>query len=157
MIYTKTETGHRVMKDRSVAISPRQRAAFILVDGKRTADELLKATAAMGVTRDDLAQLASLGLITDTAPEQTAVEVAQAEAQAASAEQHKHRTDQERYAEAYPIAVKLAAGLGLRGFRLNLAVEAAGNYQDLLAVAPKLKDAVGPEKYAPLDNALNDR
>jgi hypothetical protein len=71
-------------------------------------------------------------------------------------EHHKHRTPQERYAEAYPIATALTAQLGLRGFRLNLAVEAAGNYEELLAVAPRIKDAVGAEKFRPLDSALND-
>jgi len=35
----------------------------------------------------------------------------------------------ERYAEAYPIATQLTADLGLRGFRLNLAVEAALDYE----------------------------
>ena len=40
---------------------------------------------------------------------------------------------------------------------LNLAVEGAGNYDDLAALAPKIKEAVGPEKFKPLDDALNDR
>jgi hypothetical protein len=45
----------------------------------------------------------------------------------------------------------------LRGFRLNLAVEGATNYEQLVAVAPKIRDAVGPDKFKPLDDALNDR
>jgi hypothetical protein len=145
------------MKDRSVALSPRQRAAFILIDGKRTFNEVLAATAAMGVTREDVEKLFELGLVTDPAPQETAVAAAAAHAQAEAVEHHKHRTPQERYAEAYPIATQLTAGLGLRGFRLNLAVEGATNYEQLLEVAPKIKDAVGPERYAPLENALNDR
>lgn len=157
MLIVKTEAGHRVMKDRSVALNPRQRAAFILIDGKRTFNEVLAATAPMGVTREDVDKLFELGLVMDPAPQETAVELAAAHAQAEAVEHHKHRTPQERYAEAYPIASQLTAGLGLRGFRLNLAVEAATNYEQLLEVAPKIKDAVGPERYAPLDNALNDR
>ena len=39
-----------------------------------------------------------------------------------------------RYQSAYPLATKLTASLGLRGFRLNLAVEAAGSYEELLEV-----------------------
>jgi hypothetical protein len=157
MLIAKTELGHQVMKDRSVPLTPRQRSAFILFDGKRTLDQILTATAPVGVTREDIDKLFELGLVVDVAPEQTAVEEAKAHAQAEAIEHHKHRTPQERYAEAYPIATALTASLGLRGFRLNLAVEAAGTYEKLLEVAPKIRDAVGPDKYKPLDNALNDR
>ena len=38
MIYAKTETGQQVVKDRSVPLTPRQRSAFILFDGKRTVE-----------------------------------------------------------------------------------------------------------------------
>jgi len=157
MLIVKTEAGHRVMKDRSIPLTPRQRSAFILFDGKRTLEQVLSATAVTGVTREDIDKLFELGLVMDAAPQETAAEVAAAAAQAAAVEHHKHRTPQERYAEAYPIATRLTAGLGLRGFRLNLAVEAAGSYEQLLEVAPKIREAVGPEKYAPLDDALNDR
>jgi hypothetical protein len=157
MLMVKTEKGHQVLKDRSVPLTPRQRSAFILVDGKRTLDQVLAATAPAGVTREDIDKLFELGLIADPSPQVTASEVAMAQAQAEAVEHHKHRTPQERYAEAYPIATQLTASLGLRGFRLNLAVEAAGNYEELLEVAPKIRDAVGVEKYGPLDNALNDR
>lgn len=157
MLIVKTETGHKVMKDRSVALTPRQRSAFILFDGKRTLEQVLAATAPAGVTREDIDTLFELGLVADAAPQETAAEVAAAHAQAEAVEHHKHRTPQERYAEAYPIATRLTSALGLRGFRLNLAVEGAVNYEQLLEVAPKIREAVGPEKYQPLDNALNDR
>jgi hypothetical protein len=157
MLIVKTDLGHRVMKDRSVALTPRQRSAFILFDGHRTLDQVMRATVPMGVTREDIDKLFELGLVIDATPDQTAAEEAAAKAQAEAIEHHKHRTPQERYAEAYPIATALTAGLGLRGFRLNLAVEAATNYEQLLEVAPKIRDAVGPDKYKPLDNALNDR
>jgi len=157
MLIVKTETGQKVMKDRSVALTPRQRSAFILFDGKRTLNQVLAATAPAGVTREDVDTLFELGLVMDASRQETAAEAAAAHAQAEAMEHHKHRTPQERYAEAYPIATRLTSSLGLRGFRLNLAVEGAVNYEQLLAVAPKIRDAVGPEKYQPLDSALNDR
>jgi hypothetical protein len=157
MIYAKTEAGQKVMKDRSVPLTGRQRSAFILIDGRRTLDEVLKATAAVGVTPEDITQLAALGLIYDLAPQVTAAEQAAQQATEAAVQRHKQRSSQERYAEAYPIAAGLTASLGLRGFRLNLAVEAATNYEALVALAPKIREAVGPEKYKPLDDALNDR
>lgn len=158
MVYAKTSMGQQVIKDRSVPLSPRQRSALIMIDGKRKLDEVLAATAAMGVTREDIEQMASLGLIEATAapaPAPAPGAHAGAGAGAGTAPAPKsNRTDQERYAEAYPIAVKLTGGLGLRGFRLNLAVEAAGNYTELVALAPKIRDAVGPGPYAPLAAAL---
>lgn len=157
MIIVKTQVGLQVMKDRSVSLTPRQRSAFILVDGKRTLEQLLAATAVTGVTREDLDQLFVLGLVTDASPLATAAEDAATKAAADVVHQHKTRTAQQRYADAYPVATRLTAALGLRGFRLNLAVEAAGNYEDLVALAPRIREAVGPEKFVALEDALNDR
>jgi hypothetical protein len=56
----------------------------------------------------------------------------------------------------YPIATQLTGSLGLMGFRLNLQVEGTTSYEDLLALAPKIRAAVGAEKAAALDKALND-
>ncbi|MBA3772272.1 MAG: hypothetical protein H0X13_07255 [Ramlibacter sp.] len=155
MLLVKTEFGQQVMKDRSVPLTPRQRSALILVDGKRTMAQLVAAAA--GVTPGDIDKLIELGLVADAAPQQTAAHAAAAHAQADAVVAHKQRTPQERYAEAYPIASQLTASLGLRGFRLNLAVEGAGTYEQLLEIAPRIREAVGPEKYHALDNALNDR
>ena len=65
MNLVKTEAGLQVLKDRSVALSQRQRSAFILFDGKRTVDEVLAATAAMGVQPQEVEQLVALGLLAD--------------------------------------------------------------------------------------------
>src|SRR5512133_173917 len=157
MLVIKTDAGQRVIKDRSVMLSPRQRSLLIMVDGKKTMDQVLAATASTGVTRQDFEKLLELGLITGATPRKTAAEPAAVRDRADAVGQHKHRTPQERYAEAYPIATRLTAALGLRGFRLNLAVEGAVNYEQLLEVAPRIREAVGDEKYRPLESALNDR
>jgi hypothetical protein len=151
MPIVKTEAGQQVLKDRSVPLSPRQRSAFILFDGRKSIDEVLKATAGMGVTRADIDHLLEQGLLADIRqPEPIeAGSAAQAQQEGATAP-----TAQERYAQAYPLAIKLTSALGLRGFRLNLAVEAASSYEDLLAVAPKIREAVGPENYGPLGRVL---
>jgi hypothetical protein len=143
MIPTKTSTGQQVLKDRSVALTQRQRAALILIDGKRSVNEVLSATAAAGVGAEDLEHLFALGLIADNTPTMPA-----------PLRGEIGSTPQERYAAAYPIATRLTAGLGLRGVRLNLAVEAATSYEDLLALSARIRDAVGPEKFAPLAAAL---
>jgi hypothetical protein len=61
---------------------------------------------------------------------------------------------QSRYKLAYPLATQLTASMGFRGFRLNLAVEAAGSYSQLVQLFPKIKEAAGAEKSLALENAL---
>ena len=173
MIYTKSETGHQVIKNRSVPLSPRQRSAFILFDGKRSVDNVLAATAGLGVTREDVQYMADQGLLVPrpsavpaslaavAAPvaQPTAQGVEDAAGSPAAAvpapAATSDRSAQQRYQDAYPIATQLTAGLGLRGFRLNLAVEGAGSFEKLLELAPKIRDAVGADKFASLDKALN--
>jgi len=161
----KTEAGQRVLKDRSVPLTPRQRSAFILFDGKRSVAEVLAATAGMGLTNEDVEYMVQLELLVQVPGSGSAVKPASAPAAAvpapaipAAAEKpvapKSDRSSQQRYQDAYPIATKLTAGLGLRGFRLNLAVESAGSYELLCELAPKIKDAVGPEKFTPLQQAL---
>jgi hypothetical protein len=167
MIFAKTEVGQQVLKDRSIPLTPRQRSAFIMFDGKRSLADVLAATQAMGIVAEDVHKLVELGLLEEIAsatPAPAPVAVAapsgagpatEAAAPAALAGA-SGRTAQQRYQDAYPIATRLTASLGLRGFRLNLAVEAAASYEQLLELAPKIGAAVGPEQYGPLQRALND-
>jgi hypothetical protein len=142
MIPAKTQAGQQVLKDRSISLTPRQRTALVLIDGKRSLGEVLRS----GVAPEDVEHLFELQLVTDggTVAAQAAV----------TAPREAGPTPQERYAAAYPIAAQLTAGLGLRGFRLNLAVEAATCYEDLVALSEKIREAVGGEKHAPLAAAL---
>ena len=170
MIYIKTELGQTVLHNRSLALTPRQRSAFIMFDGKRSLDDVLKTTSGLGVTPDDISHLVSLGLLASGA---AAAPVSAAGAPASSApvagvataaqpqamlsqtpEGLPTLSAQQHYLKAYPIAIRLTAGLGLRGFRLNLAVEAAGDLDKLKELAPKIREAVGPEKFLDLENAL---
>lgn len=152
MIYTKTELGQSAFQDRSIPLTPRQRSAFIMFDGKRSMAEVVKATAGLGVTPDDIGHLLSLGLLVPATVQAPAVPAAPVSAH--NADGTPTLNAQEHYSRAYPIATRLTAGLGLRGFRLNLAVEAAGDIDKLKELAPKIKEAVGPEKFKELENAL---
>lgn len=174
MIYKKTEIGQTALQNRALALTPRQRSAFILFDGKRAVEEVLKMMSGLGVTADDVGHLLSLGLLAPTAdissvapavfPVDTALstqtQIAPAAAQQTSAALSQQAdgkptlSAQAHYSKAYPVATRLTAGLGLRGFRLNLAVEAAGDLDQLKQLAPKIREAVGPEKYLELENAL---
>jgi hypothetical protein len=161
IIYAKTPKGQATLQNRSVALSPRQRSAFILFDGKRTYDDVLRMTVGLHVTQADIDYLLEQNLL---AMSGTALNVMpptistktdlQYSAPLRTAATLSVVETQERYLKAYPIATRLTSDLGLRGFRLNLAVEAAGSFQKLCDLAPKIKDAVGPEKFKELENAL---
>ena len=163
MIYAKTALGLATMQDRSAGLTPRQRSAFIMFDGKRDSSDILKMTAGVGVTQGDVDHLVSLGLLAGsgvvTAVQEPALEpsisVAPIAVSAIKADGMPTMSARTHYSMAYPIATRLTAGLGLRGFRLNLAVEAAGDLEKLKELAPKIKDAVGAEKFKELDEALN--
>jgi hypothetical protein len=165
MILVKTDVGHQVLKDRSVPLTPRQRSAFILFDGKRSVDEVV--ASGMGITAEDIQQMVELGVLAPVggkpavpAPVEAVAPVApKAVAPVpvpAPAAAGQGRSKQQRYKDAYPIATQLTGSLGLMGFRLNLQVEGTTSYEDLVALAPKIRAAVGPEKAAALDRALND-
>ncbi|WP_399697196.1 hypothetical protein [Xenophilus sp.] len=152
MILVKTEMGQQVMRDRSVRLTPRQRSAFILFDGRRSVAQVLDA--GMGVTQEDVDQLIDLGLLGRPAPGEEAMASPAAAAAASPAAAVPAAGGRERYQAAYPIATQLTASLGLRGFRLNLAVEAATTYEELAALLPKIRAAVGPDKAQALERAL---
>jgi hypothetical protein len=157
VILVKTDAGLQVMKDRSVALSPRQRSAFILFDGKRTLADVLAATATMGVSREEIDQLLALGLLRESAVRtQSAAQIQPDTPAGHELPERPHRSSQQRYAQAYPIAIQLTSAMGLRGLRLNLAVEGASSYEQLAALAPRIREAVGPEKFLPLGLALHD-
>jgi hypothetical protein len=172
MILVKTETGQQVFKDRSVRLTPRQRSAFILFDGRRSVAEIL--TACEGIAQHDIEQMIALGLLGPVgASADAATPPAAQSALAATVPlpvvepaprkiefsptvdvSQGDRSSQQRYKDAYPVATQLTGSLGLRGFRLNLAVEGTTSYEELLALAPKIRATVGPEKAAVLDRAL---
>ncbi|MFM9922437.1 hypothetical protein VLK31_05550 [Variovorax sp. H27-G14] len=158
MILVKTDTGHQVLKDRSVPLTPRQRSAFILFDGKRLVDDVV--AAGMGITASEIDQMVSLGLLAPLGGKPAAALVLPVQGPVlevpAKPAPVAGRSRQQRYKDAYPIATQLTGSLGLMGFRLNLQVEGTSSYEDLVALAPKIRAAVGPEKAATLDKALND-
>ena len=63
MKYQKTELGQQALKNRSIPLSPRQRSAFILFDGRRSVADVLQATEGLGVTREDVDYMTGMGLL----------------------------------------------------------------------------------------------
>ena len=145
-LLVKTPQGQQAFKERHAQLAGKLRSVFLLFDGQRSVQDVLQATQGLGITQAEIDGLVQAGWLQTVEP--AAPELAPA-AMTPSA-----RTPQERYRDAYPLAVALSGHLGLSGFRLNLQVEAATSYEELLAVASKIKEAVGPKSYAPLEQAL---
>lgn len=170
MIYIKTELGKTALHDKSLGLTPKQRSSFIMFDGKRAVADVLKLTLGLGVTADDVSHLIALGLLEpvdgaalgftpeplDVLPVLPAAlkPVKLVPSLSDPAQQGPTMGDQAQYAKAYPIAVRLTGNLGLRGFRLNLAVESAGTLEKLKDLSPKIKEAVGVDKFKELEDAL---
>ena len=59
-----------------------------------------------------------------------------------------------RYMQAYAMAHKLVSELGLKGFRLQLAVEKAQSYHGLVALLPRMGELIDAQKLRPLEKIL---
>ena len=69
--FCKTPSGAAAFKERSTLISQRQRAVFVLCDGKRSVDAVLQAAAAVSATSADIDYLVAQGFlcaVVETAP-----------------------------------------------------------------------------------------
>ena len=154
MRLTKTEAGKKAISDRSIPISPRQRSALIIFNGERTLDDVLLMLVGLGFTQADADQLIALGLISPVLDSGKTNVVSESKSKEQLGGFVDLEAAQSRYKVAYPLATQLTASMGFRGFRLNLAVEAAGSYSQLVQLFPKIKDAAGAEKSLALENAL---
>lgn len=154
MRLTKTDAGKKAISDRTITLSPRQRSALIIFNGERSLEDVLKMVAGLGFTQDDVDHMVSLGLLVEAdLPARTKTDV-QAKPTEPLGGFVELDDAQARYKLAYPLATQLTASMGFRGFRLNLAVEAAGSYSQLVQLFPKIKEAAGAEKSLALENAL---
>lgn len=154
MRLTKTEAGKKAVSDRSIALSPRQRSALIIFNGERSLDDVLTMLVGLGFTQADVDHMLSIGLLEEVSQTKTSKPNAPVRVSEPLGGFVELNDAQSRYKLAYPLATQLTASMGFRGFRLNLAVEAAGSYSQLVQLFPKIKEAAGAEKSLALENAL---
>jgi hypothetical protein len=147
MAMSKTVAGYRVLKDRSAGLTPRQRAVLILIDGHRTLDDVLAATAGGGVTRSDIERLMALGLVSEEPGDSYPMPLL--------ADSKKAVPHRGRYVRAYELATQLTESLGRKGSQLNLAVEAASTLEELQELLPSIREAVGAERCVELEQVLS--
>ncbi|MBS7808283.1 hypothetical protein [Variovorax sp. PCZ-1] len=150
MAVTKTELGIQVMKDRSVSLSAQQRSALILCDGKRSADDVVRMTAGVGVSMEDIQALATMGLVElSDAAAQTAPQAATAAADELTA-QTATPAPAGDFSIALNAAISLCSNLGFKGFGLNMALTGVDSLEKLQKLAPEIRRAAGDVKYKPL-------
>jgi hypothetical protein len=152
---SKTALGVQVMKDRSVALSAQQRSALILCDGKRSADDVVRMTAAVGVTLQDITALSELGLVSQemSAASAQAAPVAAPVADAAAISQDQAPSPTEAGIDlnaALNAAITLCSNIGFKGFGLNMALTGVDSIEKLQKLAPEIRRAAGDAKYKPL-------
>ena len=163
MKYTKTEAGQLAFKQRSAQISARQRSMFIMFDGNKTGEQVLAATAGIGAAQADIDALVALGFLAGVPGSDKVAKAAPPSAAPASAPEPTATTEpspsgrfeQERYLDGMKSATQITSSLGLRGFRLNLAVEAAANLRELMDLLPKIEAAASADACKPLRVALH--
>lgn len=162
MTVRKTPLGGQVMRDRSVALSQQQRSALILFDGKRTVEEVLRATSALGVTAADIEVLFNEGLLeTDevdvhagqaTNPGDASDDIVPTVPSALGASLPV--PNDLRFKQALNLAIELVSNAGFKGFGLTLELTGVSNMERLRALAPEMQRVIGYEKFKPLNELL---
>lgn len=148
MIWTKTAFGRAEIGSRALVHERARRNLFLLIDGVRSQDSLLGSVDGIGL--GDFDQLARLGLIArGSANPPTTSRPASAESPVSRpAALH---TGERPPAPGYGhITAKLtqliSSELGLRGFRLTLAVEKAADLSELEPVAQRVLAEIAKRK-----------
>jgi ribosomal protein L12E/L44/L45/RPP1/RPP2 len=156
---SKTALGAQVMKDRSVPLSAQQRSALILCDGKRSAEEVVKMTSAVGVTLQDMDALAKLGLIDiattlSNVAAPAAMPSASGQVSAVASGGAPQADPNQGFAAALNAAITLCSNLGFKGFGLNMALTGVDSLEKLQKLAPEIRRVAGDVKYKALHEQI---
>jgi hypothetical protein len=152
MIYVKTAAGRQALKERAETMPRKYHFPFLMCDGVRDSADILAASVQHGFTSVDLYQMVQLGFVEPA--QKNAVPVPQAPTVFAAAQSSSPNAN--AMIEAHHLATAMTAKLGLRGFRLNMAVETASSLQDFRALLPKIEEAVGMATAKPLADLLKN-
>jgi hypothetical protein len=156
MIWIKTDIGRAEICTRALVPERVRRNLLLLIDGNRSQDALLNSVA--GSTAGDIDQLAQLGLITRVRLDETPVSAfgrlqTQASAMFGSTSTEMDLLLDERPTPSYAqltarLTHLISSELGLRGFRLTLAVEKAADVQQLMPVVDRVVADIAQRKGA---------
>ncbi len=156
MIWIKTDIGRAEISARARVPERVRRNLLLLIDGHRSQDALLQSVG--GSTPEDFDLLARLGLITQLRGEVSATSAMGKRPATASATLGTASTELDVLIEEHPtpsyaqltsrLTHLISSDLGLRGFRLMLAVEKAADVTALLPVADRVVADIAERKGA---------
>ena len=173
--YDKTEKGREEIATRKHQLANRLRSLLVMVDGKKSAAELLNKLAAIGLDENSLQELLDLDMITPvlsrTAAEisndtsatkaiktpEAANEKKQIDSSDAVAE-YIERVESEQFLLLYNFFNEtIKSMLGLRGFALQLKVERAKSIEDFKNLRKPYLEAILKLKGRDIARGMRDR
>lgn len=158
VIWIKTEIGRAEISMRKLVPERARRTLLLLIDGRRSQELLLNSVA--GITAADFALLERLCLITpvDVATAPSAGWINPPATASAAAAPRTARSELDVLIDEHPspgyaqltarLTQLISSELGLRGFRLTLAVEKAADVAALLPVADRVVADIAQRKGA---------
>ena len=156
MIWIKTDIGRAEISTRRLIPERVRRNLLLLIDGHRSQALLLNSVE--GITPEDFERLARLGLITrvDVGTTSAAAHIRQPvpspAAECAASSDMDLLLDEHPMPSYAQLTARLtqliSSELGLRGFRLTLAVEKAADVHQLMPVADRVVADIGQRKGA---------
>jgi hypothetical protein len=170
-IFDKSDKGREEIITRKFKLAPRLRSLLVLIDGKKTAGELLQQVAGLGLAQDSLDQLYEQQYIEPSSAPMTMAKPLQTQAPQVGqidvfAEENKS-TSAPNAAGLIGASQLLAlqtffnstikSTIGLRGFTLQLKVERAATLEDFRNLRQAYFDAVAKAKGQDMALALRDR
>ena len=158
-IYDKTAKGKEEIATRKYQLAPRLRALLVLIDGRRTEEELLRNVAGLGLGASALAELLEHGYIV-LATSYAALADEAALAEPSPATQIPEPAQIAQFQSIYDFYNKTIKNtIGLRGFTLQLKVEKASSVAELRELRHPYIEAVqkarGSETAAALARQLD--
>ena len=161
-VLKKTDKGLEALRTRDPALPKRLRTAFILFDGNKSVAQVMNLLPAspMAIELEDVFAMLQAGwleMLTPTLSPQVpaqVVPVVPANAAAPVAPPGHIDNPAERYQKAYAMTTALLGEMGLRGFKLQLAVEKAEGYQGMVDLLPRLKASIEPQKMQAVEKML---
>ncbi|WP_043479695.1 hypothetical protein [Janthinobacterium sp. HH01] len=158
-IYDKTAKGREEIATRRDGVAPRLRSLLVLIDGRRTEEELLRNVAGLGLTIAALHELlAGEYIVLSTSYVSMAEEPAEppaAEPEPEPAPAPPAATQVQQFQSVYQFYNQtIKSTIGLRGFTLQLKVEKASSVDELRQLRAPYLEAVQKAKGSDTAAAL---
>lgn len=154
-IYDKTDKAREEISTRKHGLPHRLRSLLVMVDGRQTAEELLRKVAGIGLDADSVASLVEQGFIRAVSTSAPAVEAPVPNEPPASAAEP---SVEERFLAAYQFYTETIKNtIGLRGYALQLKVEKATSIEELRQLRHPYLEAVAKAKGNEVARSMRSR